>query len=226
MHVFTGLVEDVGRVVEVSRRAREVYFSVASSRVCSELEIGDSVSVNGACLTVVSKSDQRFTAAATAETLRRTNLGLLTVGSRVNLERALRLGDRLGGHLVLGHVDGLGHVSQLAKEGEALLMTITPPSDLLPLIVPKGSITVDGVSLTVATLLPDAFTVSLIPHTLGVTTLQERRVGDLVNLEGDIIGKYVARFFALGAEPVFQEESHGPPSSDISLDVLRQHGFA
>jgi riboflavin synthase len=225
MHVFTGLVEDVGRVVEVSRRAREVYFGVASPRVCIDLGIGDSVSVNGACLTVVSKSDQRFTAAATAETLRRTNLGLLTVGSRVNLERALRVSDRLDGHLVLGHVDGLGRVLHLAEEGEAQLMTITPPAELLPLIVPKGSITVDGVSLTVATLLPDAFTVSLIPHTLGVTTLQERRVGDAVNLEGDIVGKYVARFFSLGARPVFQEHSV-VSESGVSLDLLRQHGYA
>lgn len=225
MHVFTGLVEDVGRVADINRRAHEVYFGLASERICDDLQVGDSVSVNGACLTVVSLGNQRFTAAATAETLRRTNLGGLVVGSRVNLERAMRAGDRFGGHLVLGHVDGLGHVSGLSQEGEALLMSITPPAELLPLIVPKGSVTVDGVSLTIATLTPTDFSISLIPHTLGVTTLQERRVGDAVNLEGDIIGKYVARFFALGAKPTFHD-ADTERRGGVSVDVLREYGFA
>lgn len=227
--MFTGLIEDVGRVVDLRRSSQEVHVTLSSSRVCSDLNIGDSLSVNGACLTVVTKSDGRFTAAATAETLRRTNLGHLSVGSRVNLERAMRVGDRLGGHLVLGHVDGVGHVSHLSQEGEALLMTITPPVELLPLIVPKGSIAVDGVSLTVARLVSEAFSISLIPHTLGATTLQERRVGDVVNLEGDIIGKYVARFITLGASTEHPDPygiNQSQPRSNLSTDFLREYGFA
>lgn len=220
--MFTGLVEDIGRVVDLRRGAHEAHISVSSSRVCSDLHIGDSISVNGACLTVVTKSGERFTATATAETLRRTNLGKLSVGSLVNLERAMRVGDRLGGHLVLGHVDGLGSVSHLSQEGEALLMTIAAPAELLPLIVPKGSIAVDGVSLTVAQLISDAFTISLIPHTLGATTLQERRIGDLVNLEGDIIGKYVARFVTFGAGA----ERPKPNDPNLSAEFLREYGFA
>ena len=218
--MFTGLVEDVGTVTRLQRAAHEIHITISSRQVSSDLIIGDSVSVNGACLTVVTTTTEQLTAVATAETLRRTNLGQLAVGSRVNLERALRLGDRLGGHLVLGHVDDLGRVEELADEGQAVLMRIIASPELMRLVVPKGSITVDGVSLTVAEMEADGFTISLIPHTLGVTTLQERRVGDYVNLEADIIGKYVARLLAL------QEDSESVSSSRVSERFLREHGFA
>lgn len=231
--MFTGIVEDVGVVTALRKTAHEVRLTMRSALICADLHIGDSVSVNGACLTAVEITGDHFTALATAETLRRTALHTLVPGSRVNLERALQLGGRLGGHLVLGHVDGIGRVKQLHPEGEAMLMEFAAPANVLPLLAPKGSIAIDGVSLTIASLLPDGFGVSLIPHTIGVTTLHERRIGDMVNLEADIIGKYVARLMglatpdttALALWQVPQTNNHKKPVNTISEDLLREHGF-
>jgi riboflavin synthase len=217
--VFTGLVEAVGVVTGLQRGEQEARITLASVTISSDLSIGDSISVNGACLTAVAAGEGRFTALAMAETLRRTALGQLAVGSRVNLERALRLGDRLGGHMVLGHVDGLGKVVNRTREGQAERLEIATTKELLSLVVPKGSIAVDGVSLTVAGLSTSSFWVALIPHTLGATTLEERRPGDLVNLETDIIGKYVARLL----KPDGDTATVGPV---LSEGFLREHGFA
>jgi riboflavin synthase len=155
------------------------------------LAIGDSVSVNGACLTAVALADEGFAVQCAPETLRRTSVGALAAGAAVNLERALRLGDRLGGHMVQGHVDATGSVLGARPEGESVVLEIAAPPEVLRYVVEKGSIAVDGVSLTVAARLPDRFTVALIPHTLAATTLGPQAVGRRVNLEADVVAKYV-----------------------------------
>jgi riboflavin synthase len=161
--------------------------------VAAGLTIGDSIAVNGVCLTVVDATPTGFAADVVKETLDRTNLGRLQPGSTVDLERPMLASGRFDGHIVQGHVDGVGRVERLANEGESVRMTIEAPETLLPYTVEKGSITVDGVSLTIAGLTADGFEVALIPHTLAVTVLGERRPGDLVNLEADVLAKYVER---------------------------------
>lgn len=228
--MFTGLIEDVGTLSQLRRTQKEVHLTITSPVICADLAIGDSVSVNGACLTVVEFTAQHFTVLATAETLRRTALRQLTIGQHVNLERALRLDSRLGGHIVLGHVDGVGRIQSMASEGESVRLEVTTPSHLHPMLVPKGSIAIDGISFTIADLLPNGFWVALIPHTLGATTLQYRKPGDLVNLETDIIGKYVARLMGIpvpgSTNPIPDPQSRGPIAADLSLDLLKKHGFA
>jgi riboflavin synthase len=189
--VFTGLIEEAGRVADVRPTEAGARLAVAAGAVLDGLEVGDSVAVNGACLTAVEVTGEGFAVDCVAETLRRTSLGGLASGDRVNLERPMRLGDRLDGHLVQGHVDGVGTVRAARAEGDSTLLEVAPPPDLLRYVVEKGSIAVDGVSLTVAARLPDAFTVALIPHTMAVTTLGPQAVGRPVNLEVDVVAKYV-----------------------------------
>jgi riboflavin synthase len=189
--MFTGLVEEAGRVAEIVPGAAGARLSVAAEAVLAGLAVGDSVAVNGACLTAVEVTGDGFAVDCVAETLRRTALGALAPGDRVNLERPVRLGDRLDGHLVQGHVDGVGTVRAARAEGEGAVLEIAPPAGLLRYVVEKGSIAVDGVSLTVAARLPDAFTVALIPHTIALTTLGPGAVGRAVNLEVDVVAKYV-----------------------------------
>jgi riboflavin synthase len=189
--VFTGLVEEAGRVAEVVPGAAGARLVVAAEAVLDGLRVGDSVAVNGACLTAVEVGDARFAVDCVAETLRRTALGGLAAGDRVNLERPMRLGDRLDGHLVQGHVDGVGTVRAARPEGESAVLEIAAPAALLRYVVEKGSVAVDGVSLTVAARLDDAFTVALIPHTMALTTLGPGAVGRAVNLEVDVVAKYV-----------------------------------
>jgi riboflavin synthase len=189
--VFTGLVEEGGRVAEVRPAGGGARLAIAASAVLEGLRVGDSVAVNGACLTAVEVSGDGFAVDCVAETLRRTALGALGSGDRVNLERPMRLGDRLDGHLVQGHVDGVGTVRAARSEGESTVLEIAPPAGLMRYVVEKGSIAVDGVSLTVAERLADAFTVALIPHTMAVTTLGPGAVGRAVNLEVDVVAKYV-----------------------------------
>jgi riboflavin synthase len=189
--MFTGLVEEAGRVAEVRRGEAGARLAIAASAVLEGLGVGDSVAVNGACLTAVEVTGEGFAVDAVAETLRRTALGGLAAGDRVNLERPMRLGDRLDGHLVQGHVDGVGTVRAARPEGESAVLEVAAPAALLRYVVEKGSIAVDGVSLTVAERLADAFTVALIPHTMAVTTLGPGAVGRTVNLEADVVAKYV-----------------------------------
>jgi riboflavin synthase len=189
--VFTGLVEEAGRVAEVRPTEAGARLVIAASGVVEGLGLGDSVAVNGACLTAVEVTGDGFAVDCVAETLRRTTLGSLAPGDRVNLERPMRLGDRLDGHLVQGHVDGVGTVRAVRVEGESAVLEIAPPAPLLRYVVEKGSVAVDGVSLTVAERLPDAFTVALIPHTMAVTTLGGQAAGRPVNLEVDVVAKYV-----------------------------------
>jgi riboflavin synthase len=189
--VFTGLVEEVGQVVALEGGPDGARLEIRAPLVREGLAIGDSVSVNGACLTAVALAEEGFAVQCAPETLRRTSVGALAAGAAVNLERALRLGDRLGGHMVQGHVDATGSVLGARPEGESVVLEIAAPPEVLRYVVEKGSIAVDGVSLTVAARLPDRFTVALIPHTLAATTLGPQAVGRRVNLEADVVAKYV-----------------------------------
>jgi riboflavin synthase len=189
--MFTGLVEEVGSVVAVEPSPAGARVTIAAPLVTEGLAIGDSVAVDGACLTAVAIAESVFAVDAVAETLRRTCLGDRAPGDAVNLERALPAGGRLGGHIVQGHVDGTGEVRDARPEGESTVLRIAAPESVLRYVVEKGSVTVDGISLTVAARLPDAFTVALIPHTMSVTTLGPGAVGRRVNLEVDLVAKYV-----------------------------------
>jgi riboflavin synthase len=192
--MFTGLVEDVGTIVRLDRRSDAVILGIAPGTIpAAELTLGESVAVNGVCLTVTERDRSQFIVLAGGETLRRTNLGDLRIRSKVNLERALRVGDRLGGHLVSGHVDAIGELASRRDLGANLDITIRAPREALRYVVEKGSITIDGISLTVNRVDDYSFAVALIPHTVDKTTLASRRIGDKVNLEVDVIGKYVEK---------------------------------
>jgi riboflavin synthase len=198
--MFTGIVEETGTVERAERRGELLSVDIAARSVLRDLAEGGSVAVDGCCLTAVSVTGTRFTCELGPETLARTAfLRRLRPGVLVNLERPVRLGDRMDGHLVQGHVDGIGRVRSLAREGDTAVLTVAPPPELQRYLVSKGSVTVDGVSLTVASLEPHGFTVALIPYTLGRTNLGDRREGDDVNLETDVVAKYVERL--LSARP-------------------------
>ena len=191
--MFTGIVEELGIVENVEQQSDAVRLTVRAATVLEDCGLGDSIAVNGCCLTVAERTDDTWTADVMAETLAKTGLGSLAPGDRVNLERAATVGSRLGGHLVQGHVDGVGNVVRREPGEHWDVVTVSMPRELAPYLVDKGSITVDGVSLTVITAGDEEFTVSLIPETLRRTTLGFRKPGDPVNLEVDVIGKYVAR---------------------------------
>jgi riboflavin synthase len=191
--VFTGIVEELGIVENVEQQSDAVRLTVRAATVLEDSGLGDSIAVNGCCLTVAERTDDTWTADVMAETLAKTGLGSLGPGDRVNLERAATVGSRLGGHLVQGHVDGVGNVIRREPGEHWDVVTVSMPRELAPYLVDKGSVTVDGVSLTVITAGDEEFTVSLIPETLRRTTLGFRKPGDPVNLEVDVIGKYVAR---------------------------------
>ena len=194
--MFTGLVEETGTVVAIELAERSARLTVQAPLVHQDAHLGDSIAVNGCCLTVVAQQEDRLTFDAVPETLDRTNLGALVSGSRVNLERPLAVGARLGGHFVQGHIDGVGIVRGVTPEANAVVMEIEVPVALRRYFVEKGSVTVDGVSLTVAEARPETFTVWTIPHTREITTLGERKVGDRVNLECDLLGKYIERLLS------------------------------
>lgn len=195
--MFTGLIEEQGRVLTLPRNGK---LSLAASKVTEGLALGDSIAVNGVCLTVSAFSGQRFTADVMPETLHRSNLGELRTGSLVNLERALPATGRFGGHFVSGHIDGVGSLLSVRPEGNALIFSIRAAPELLRGIVEKGSVAIDGISLTVVEVTETLFSVSVIPHTAAVTTLAGKRPGDRLNLETDMIGKYVLRALSL-AQP-------------------------
>ena len=209
--MFTGIIEELGTVRHVAPGNLEL----SARTVLESTRLGDSIAVNGVCLTVTALSPGGFTADVMPETLRRSGLGQLRPGSKVNWERAMAADGRFGGHIVTGHIDGTGTVSSLRREGNAVWVTIAAPPELLAGIVEKGSIAIDGISLTVADVTDRDFAVSIIPHTGAQTTLLDRKAGDTVNLETDILGKYVAKL--LGREE--------PKSSGITMEFLAQHGF-
>jgi riboflavin synthase len=209
--MFTGLVETLGTIGRVEPDgAGGRHLTVTAPDIARELTLGDSVAINGACLTVVERNEASFRFQAGPETLQRTNLGELAVGDRVNLERALRVGDRLGGHLVQGHVDGIGRVAERLRQGDWELVWFSCSAELTAQMVSKGSVAVDGVSLTLVDVTAERFSVALIPHTLLHTTLGRKQPGASVNLETDLLAKYVWKCL------------HG---GEVTLETLRQAGF-
>ena len=196
--MFTGLVEEVGRVLSLKKSSQSAVLKVGCQKITEDMKIGDSISVNGVCLTVVSFRKDSVIFDVSGETLRRSNIGILKTNDFVNLERALRFSDRLGGHILQGHVDTTTKVVGIKREGTGFLFSFKLPPAYRHLIVEKGSIGIDGISLTIATLFADTFSVAVIPHTYENTTLKFRKPGDIVNLEFDIIGKYVERMCKYG----------------------------
>ncbi|WP_455362016.1 riboflavin synthase [Streptomyces sp. SYSU K21746] len=205
--MFTGIVEELGEVTAVENLGDASRFRLRGHVVTADAKHGDSIAVNGVCLTVVDTGDGEFTADVMAETLIRSSLGALEAGSRVNLERPMALGGRLGGHLVQGHVDGTGHIIERKPSENWEIVKVSLPADLSRYVVEKGSITVDGVSLTVVDAGPDYFTISLIPTTLALTTLGIKQAGDPVNLEVDVLAKYVERLLGAGVDPLHGRET-------------------
>ncbi|HSA61877.1 MAG TPA: riboflavin synthase [Nitrospiraceae bacterium] len=216
--MFAGIVEEMGAVTSLEKTLAGTRMTILASMVMGDLKIGDSVSVNGICLTVISKGERDFSVEVSPETLSVTTLGLLTAGTPVNLERAMKLNERIGGHLVAGHVDGVGTVRSRHQEGNAIFFTIEAPQEILRYCIAKGSVTVDGISLTINEVSDRGFSVAIIPHTAKVTTLGLKQVNDTVNLESDLIGKYVER--------LLQERSQLPKTTAIiDKDYLQKRGL-
>lgn len=215
--MFTGIVEELGSIRSVRRGQHSSVLSIAAKDILSDLKIGDSVAVNGVCLTATTVDGSGFTADVMHETLNRSSLGSLTVGRHVNLERAMAANGRFGGHIVSGHIDGTGTITALRKDDNAVWYTISASQELLRYIVEKGSIAIDGISLTVAEVGESWFSISAIPHTVAITTLGEERPGDTVNLENDVIGKYV--------EKLLRPQPQETAKSSLTLEFLAQHGF-
>jgi riboflavin synthase len=215
--VFTGIIEELGTVQGLDLYRDSARLTILANRVLEETLIGDSIAVNGVCLTVTELSTKHFSVDIMKETLEKTNLKYLKPNSQVNLERALQLKTRLGGHLVSGHIDGTGKITAIDKVDIARVYKISTSKEITELSLPKGSIAVDGISLTIVEVGQDYFTISLIPHTFKNTTLGYKTIGDLVNLETDLIGKYVAK--------VLQNQSEKTAEQKISLKFLTEHGF-
>lgn len=222
--MFTGIIEEIGEIAGVKCGQVSSRLAIRGKKIFSDLKLGDSVAVNGVCLTATSISGDIFEADVMAETLRRTNLGGFSNGTRVNLERAMAAGGRFGGHIVSGHIDGTGRVSSLVREENAVWVRIDAEDKILRYIIEKGSIAIDGISLTVAETGPGYFKVSIIPHTGEETTLLRRRPGDIVNLENDVVGKYVERLlnFSAGNGEAFGQKAK---AGGIDLNLLSENGF-
>jgi riboflavin synthase len=224
--MFTGIIEEVGQIVSVQRGQVSSRLKVKGAKIFEDIHLGDSIAVNGVCLTATAIDGDTFEADVMAETLRRTNLGTFRPGSRVNLERAMSAGGRFGGHIVSGHIDGTGSISSMVREENAVWVKIITGEKLLKYIIEKGSITIDGISLTVAELGEDYFKVSVIPHTGSETTLLTKKPGDVVNLENDVIGKYVERLLNFGEGTAYTSKSGGNnKKSSLSMDMLAENGF-
>ncbi|MBL8038659.1 riboflavin synthase [Nitrospira sp. CMX1] len=216
--MFTGIVEEMGAITVMNKSLSGAKLTILASTVMSDLKIGDSVSVNGICLTVVSRSERDFSVEVSPETLSVTTLGGFAVGMPVNLERAMKLNERIGGHLVAGHVDGVGVIRSRQQDANAIVFTIGVPPEILRYCVTKGSITVDGISLTINAVTEQGFSVAIIPHTAKVTILGLKQVNDTVNLESDLIGKYVER--------LLQERGQlAKPTISIDTEYLQKRGL-
>lgn len=215
--MFTGIVEETGSIKNIKRGAASAELSIEASKVLEDVALGDSIAVNGVCLTVTDFSGSMFTADVMHETLDRSSLGALRPGSPVNLERAMKADGRFGGHIVSGHIDGTGHISNISRDDNAIWYTIDTSGDILRYIVEKGSIAIDGISLTVASVDESSFKVSIIPHTAANTILAVKKVGDVVNLENDIIGKYV--------EKLMKTAENETEESCITEAFLIENGF-
>jgi len=214
--VFTGIVEETGSVKAIRHGSRSAVIEISAELILEDIHTGDSIAVNGVCLTVTKAEKNSFCADVMPETLSRSSLAELKTGSRVNLERAMAANGRFGGHIVSGHIDGTGKIIGIRRDDNAVWFDIAADKKILRYIVEKGSVTIDGISLTVAGLTADSFSVSVIPHTLSVTILGEKTIGSIVNLENDIIGKYVEKL-------ITPADNEG--KSNISLSFLAEHGY-
>lgn len=215
--MFTGIIEEIGTILGVRKGARSSVLSIQGKVIFDDLKLGDSIAVNGVCLTVTSFTSNSFTADVMSETLSRSSLGNLKTGSHVNLERAMAANGRFGGHIVSGHIDGTGTIYKIQKDDNAIWYTVKATEPLLRYIVEKGSIAIDGISLTVADVTSESFRVSIIPHTAKATILSEKTLGSIVNLENDVIGKYVEKLIGTG--------QNGRQQSNITKEFLYKAGY-
>ncbi len=217
--MFTGIIEEIGTIKQMIPGKKSYKITVSAEKVLEGTKIGDSIATNGICLTVTDIRGNSFDADVMAETVRRTNLSSLHAGSKVNLERALCLGDRLGGHIVSGHIDGTGVITDMTREDNAIWITVNCTGSLLHYMIEKGSIAIDGISLTLAYVDDECFKVSVIPHTGEETILLQKKPGDTVNLECDLIGKYVEKLL------LHKPEEKTAKSSILDMNFLRENGF-
>lgn len=215
--MFTGIIEEIGIIKNVKKNNKSSIITIQGKKIFEDINIGDSISVNGVCLTVTKFSNEIFTADVMNETLSRSSLDSLQNGSYVNLERAMSASGRFGGHIVSGHIDGTGKIIKIKRDDNAIWYTVTVENNLIKYIVEKGSIAIDGISLTVVNVNENSFSVSIIPHTSQETILSHRLVGDIVNIENDIIGKYVEKLITF--------EKNKKDESNITMDFLINNGF-
>ena len=218
-NIFTGIIEELGVVKSIAINGTSGCITIKAQKVLEGTQLGDSIAVNGTCLTVTSINSDGFSADVMAETVRRTSLSQVGKGDMVNLERAMILNGRFGGHIVSGHIDGTGTITKYTKEENAIWVTIKAPDEILDLIVEKGSICIDGISLTVATVSDRDFQVSIIPHTAKETTLIHKKVGSLVNLENDIVGKYIKKLMEN------KQEEQSKKASGLTMEMLEEYGI-
>lgn len=223
--MFTGIIEEIGTVVSISQGTQAAKLTLQGKLIFEDMHIGDSIAVNGVCLTVTEKTSNTFIVDIMPETLRRSSLEKLSKGSKVNMERAMAANGRFGGHIVSGHIDGTGEIESFVKEDNAVWVTVKTPARLLKYIIEKGSITIDGISLTVAYVDNRCFKVSLIPHTAANTTLLTKKAGDIVNLENDIVGKYIDKLLHFEDSKLEAEGNEGKTFDGISMDFLAKNGF-
>ena len=214
--MFTGIIEEVGKIAKIQKQGEFAVLTINGSKVLEDVQLGDSIAVNGVCLTVTTFGNDFFTADVMSETLNRTSLSEVQVGSPVNLERAMAANGRFGGHIVSGHIDGTGAVASITPADNAVWYRINTSPKIMRYIIEKGSITIDGISLTVVDCDESGFRVSIIPHTIANTNLGSKKVGSIVNLENDVIGKYVEKLLT---------PTSGSPKSNISEEFLRKTGF-
>ena len=218
-NIFTGIIEELGVVKSIAINGASGCITIKAKKVLEGTQLGDSIAVNGTCLTVTSINSDGFSADVMAETVKRTSLSQVGKGDLVNLERAMILNGRFGGHIVSGHIDGTGTITKYTKEENAIWVTIKAPDEILDLIVEKGSICIDGISLTVATVSDQDFQVSIIPHTAKETTLIHKKAGSLVNLENDIVGKYIKKLMENN------QEEQAKKASGLTMEMLEEYGL-
>lgn len=217
--MFTGIIEEVGQVIALKKGANSIVLTIGASAIMEDLKLGDSVATNGVCLTVTALGRDFFQADVMHETMNRSSLGSLKPGSHVNLERAMPANGRFGGHMVSGHIDGIGKITTIEKDDNAMWYTISADEQILRYIIEKGSIAIDGISLTVAKVTGRDFSVSIIPHTLKETILAEKKKGDIVNLENDMVGKYIEKFMT------HMSENETSQKGKIDMAFLAGNGF-
>ena len=214
--MFTGIIQGLGKIGHIKKSASDIYLKIYPEFEINDYQKGESIAVNGVCLTVESFDNNSFNTFASSETLNKTNLNKIKTGSKVNLERAIRANDRLGGHLVTGHIDGVAIIQNIINEGSSIKLTFKISSDIIPFIVAKGSVCLDGISLTINHCCDDLFDVNIIPETQTTTTIKNWQIGDNINIETDIIGKYVYK--NLCSQAILSK-------SNITPDFLKQNGF-